>query len=431
MILLTIVVVLCGLAPTAFGDTYQRQTGLDAIHYVFRLALNDDSDEIAAEATADVRFLKDGVTDFSLDLASSNNGKGMTVSDVTCGGATVRYLHQEDRLVITLPAPSKAGERRQCTVRYRGKPASGLYASKNSHGDRGIFSVNWPNLAHQWPPIIDHPYDKATSEFLITAPARYQVVANGLAGRTDLGDGTRMTHWKQSVPIASWLNAIGVAQFAVRLFGTAAGIPLQTWVPYQDRDAGIAAFETPTRQAMEFFSYRIGPYPYEKLADVWASAPGFGGGTEHASVIFYGCCRSGTNVVWHEIAHQWFGDSITEKDWDDVWLSEGFATYFTLLASEHYLGRDAFVAGLKNSRGRVLALEKQSPELTVVHNNLADMSKVLNQIVTRRAGGCSTAARADRHGQVPVRSAITTGGIATATRRRGFRGLWKRTPDRT
>ena len=384
-----LLVFVAGAALCAFADTYPRQAGVDAQHYIFRLTLSDDSDEIAGEATADLRFLKDGLTEFSLDLASAANGKGMTVSEVTCAGAPVRYTHQGERLLITLPTPAKAGERRQFTVRYRGTPSGGLYASKNSHGDRGFFSVNWPNLAHQWLPIIDHPYDKATSEFLITAPSKYEVAANGLLQEErDLGDGRRMTHWKQSVPIASWLNAIAVAQFAHRDFGTAVGIPLQTWVPYQERDAGIAAFETPTRQAIEFYNDHIGPYPYEKLANVWASAPGFGGGTEHASVIFYGCCRSSAGVVWHEIAHQWFGDSVTEKDWDDVWLSEGFATYFTLLATEHYDGRDAFAAGLKRDRGRILAAEKSNPTATVVHDNLADMRRVLapSAIIYQKGG---------------------------------------------
>ena len=319
-------------------------------------------------------------------------------------------------------------------MRYRGKPASGLYASKNSHGDRGIFSVNWPNLARQWLPIIDHPYDKATSEFLITAPAKYQVVANGLLQEErDLGDGTRVTHWKQSVPIASWLNAIGVAQFAVRRFGTAAGIPLQTWVPTRIGIRASPRFETPTRQAMEFFIDHIGPYPYEKLANVWASAPGFGGGTEHASAIFYGLPLGDQCRLAHEIAHQWFGDSITEKDWDDVWLSEGFATYFTLLSTEHYQGRDALVAGLKNSRGRVLALEKQRPELTVAHNNLADMSKVLNQIVYQKGGWVLHMLR----GQIGTDKFWA--GIRDYYRRyrdgnaspRISAGSWKRTRDRT
>jgi aminopeptidase N len=90
--------------------------------------------------------------------------------------------------------------------------------------------------------------------------------------------------------------------------------------------------------------------------------------------------------VAHEIAHQWFGDSVTEKDWDDVWLSEGFATYFTLLCTEHYEGRDAFVAGLKKSRDVVFAMEKKNPGVAVRHDNLSDMKKVLNQLIYQKGG---------------------------------------------
>ena len=93
-----------------------------------------------------------------------------------------------------------------------------------------------------------------------------------------------------------------------------------------------------------------------------------------------------TALVAHEIAHQWFGDAVTERDWDDVWLSEGFATYFTLLFTEHDAGRDAFVAGLKASRTRAIATEKSLPGVSVIHDNLADMSKVLNQLVYQKGG---------------------------------------------
>ena len=294
------------IAPAA-ADTYPRQMGVDALHYVFHITLSDETDEIEGESTVDVRVLQDGLKEFALDLASASGGKGMTVSAVTSAGAPVPYTHAADRLVLTLSPSAKSGERRQFTIRYRGIPASGLYISKNKYGERVFFRINWPNLAHQWLPMIDHPYDKATSEFFVTAPAKYQVVANGLLQeKADLGDGRRLTHWKQSVPIASWLNAIGVAQFASRQFGAVKGIPLETWVFHQDRDNGITTFETPTRQATEFYIDRIGPYPYEKLADVQASAPGFGGGTEHASEIFYGAASVGarpqTNLVAHEIA---------------------------------------------------------------------------------------------------------------------------------
>jgi aminopeptidase N len=374
-------------APKVFADGYLRQPGIDAQHYVFRVTLNDDNDEIAGETTIDLRFVADGLTEFALDLASAANGKGMTVSQVTSGGGAVPYFHQADRLVMTLPSAPKAGERRQFTVQYRGIPADGLHMPRNKFGERTFFSANWPDKARHWLPLIDHPYDKATSEFLVTAPARYQVVANGLLQEEiDLGDGRRLTHWKQSVPIASWLNNIGVAQFASRHFGVAAGVPLQTWVFHQDRDAGIATFEIPTRQALEFYSDHIGPYPYEKLADV--EAAGIGGGMEHASEIFYGekavAGRPAFSLVAHETAHQWFGDSVTENDWDDVWLSEGFATYFALLTTEHYQGRDALVTGLKRSRASVFAAEKKLPGVAVVEDK--PWKGIPNPIVYQKGG---------------------------------------------
>ena len=360
-------------AGCAWADHYPRQAGVDALHYVFRVTVGESGDEISGEATADVRFVSAGVRSVTLDLAA-----GMTVASVTSGGTTVEFTHRGDLLVIGLAAPSVAGERRQFTVQYRGIPAGGFMASKNLHGDRGVFSANWPDLARQWLPIIDHPYDKATSEFVITAPVKYQVVANGvLVEERDLGDGRRVTHWRQEQPISSWLNAVGVAEFSVRNFGTAKGVPLQTWVPYQEREAGIATFDVATHQAVDFMSEFVGPFAYSKLANVWAWVPGFRGGTEHASAIFYSCCKTSTDVVWHEIVHQWFGDAVTEKDWNDVWLSEGFTTYFTHLVREHYLGRDAFVAALQADKPRIFAAESKFPKATVVHVDLVDMKDVL------------------------------------------------------
>ncbi len=375
-------VVLCAalfaalFATAAFADNYPRQPAIDAQHYIFRIALSDADDEVAGETTVDLRFLQAGVTQIVLDLTSLKDGKGMTVAEVSSRGAALKFEHVSDRLAITLDSAPAPGERRQFTVKYGGVPGAGLHIAKNKFGDRTFFSWNWPTLARQWLPVIDHPSDKATSEFLVTAPAKYQVVANGLLQEElDLGDGRRMTHWKQSVPIASWLNNIGVAQFASRHFATASGVPLQTWVFPQDRDNGILTFEEPTRRAIEFFASHIGPYPYEKLADV--EVAGMGGGMEHASAIFFGersvTDRPAFGLVAHEIAHQWFGDSVTEKDWDDAWLSEGFATYFACLASEFYEGRDTFLGVMRRSRASIFSLEKQTPGVAVVHDNLPDI----------------------------------------------------------
>jgi aminopeptidase N len=385
--------VVCSTAVATFppvaldADTYPRQAGVDALHYVFRLTLTDINNEIAAESTATVRFTAEGVKELTLDLTKASADRGMTVSAVTCGGTPAAFTHDADRLRISMSKPSIAGDAASCITTYRGVPAGGLRILNNIHGERTAFSENWPNNARHWLPMIDHPYDKATGEFIVTAPAHYQVVANGLLlEETDLGGGQRRTHWKQSVPIASWLYAIGMARFTARHYAMSKGVAQQTWVFPQDAANGRRLFELTGRRAFDFFSEQIGPYAYEKLAHVQAA--GLGGGTEHASVIFYGekGVASGNGPVVHEVAHQWWGNAVTERDWDDVWLSEGFATYFTLLYSEHVDGRDAFVRGLRSSRDRILQLEKKTPDTPVVHRNLSDMRRVLNQFVYQKGG---------------------------------------------
>jgi aminopeptidase N len=377
------------LASPAAADTYPRQPGVDAVHYVFRVGLSDDSDAIEGETTATFE-LHAGVREIVLDLRTSTGAQGMTVSDVRSSGRPLTFTHETDRLAITLPATSTAGQRLEIDVRYRGVPASGLRIGPNKYGERTFFGLNWPDKAREWLPVIDHPSDKATSEFIVTAPAHYQVVANGLLlEEADLPGNLRRTHWRQGVPIATWLNAIGVARFASHRLGTVVGVPVETWVYPQDREAGYRDFERVTKQVLAFFHDTIGPYPYEKLANVQAA--GLSGGTEHASAIFYGE-KSVTGaeridrLVAHEIAHQWFGNAVTERDWDDVWLSEGFATYFTLLFVEHAQGRDAFVDGLKRSRQSVLDFERKTPGYRIVHDNLADMTRVLSGQIYQKGG---------------------------------------------
>ena len=367
------------------ADNYPKNPDIDILHYRFELILSDDEDIIRGSATLYILFKVKGLKKIRLDLVNKDDtseGKGMEVSKVTLNGRTQKYVHRENVLTIVLDQPSRVNQVISLTIDYYGVPASGLKIAPNKYGDRTFFSDNWPNRARHWLPTIDHPYEKATSEMIVIAPNHYQVISNGLlVEESNLNDGLKRTHWKQAVPISCWLYVLGVAEFAIQYVDTFEDKSIQTWVYKQDREAGFYDFAVPTKHTLQFFSDYVGPFAYEKLANIQSNS--VGGGMEAATAIFYGDnsvtgkrTSRWRNVIIHEVAHQWFGNAVTEYDWDDVWLSEGFATYFTLLFREHAYGREDFVSGLISSRERVFDYYEDHKNYRIVHNNLSDMSQV-------------------------------------------------------
>ena len=372
------------LAATPDAHTAARpRAGIDIEAYRFELTLRDDTQRISGRTTVTLRFTEDGVAELPLDLVGLRpDGMGMEVAGVTSAGRPLEYRHENDLLTVRLPRVGRAGARDSLTIDYGGIPASGLRIGPNRYGERTFFSDNWPNRARNWLPTVDHVAEKAACAFVITAPAHYQVISNGVVvEETDLAGGMRLTHWRQSVPISPWLFVVGVARFAVQNLGEFKGKPVQTWVYARDRDAGFHDFAAPTLRVLDFFDDYVGPFAYDKLANV--TSPATGGGMEAATALMYNE-RSVTgdrsvrwrNVVIHEIAHQWFGNAVTESEWDDVWLSEGFATYFTLLFREYAYGRDDFVAGLEQAAERVRAWYAMNPGYRIVHDGLEDMARV-------------------------------------------------------
>ena len=375
------------------ADTYPINKKIDIKHYSFALTLSDSNDEIIGSTNITIHFKQAGVQNFRLDLINQSierKGKGMLVDGVYLDKNPISYTHQKDALIINLPSPSSLNQTLVFTIKYHGIPSDGLRIGATKLGDRSFFNENWPNRGRHWLPLIDHPYDKATSEFIVNAPAHYKVISNGLLlEESDLGNNTKLTHWKQSVPVSSWLFVLGVADFAVKYVDEFKGKSIQTWVYSKNREAGFYDFDEPTKKVLEFYSAYVGPYAYEKLANI--QTPSVNGGMETSSAIFYGeDLVTGKrderirNIVIHEIAHQWFGNAITETTWDDAWLSEGFATFFTLLFIENEYGKEEYKKGIIKAKKTVFDLSLKIPDFSIVGNRTAEKEAVTNGLTYQK-----------------------------------------------
>ncbi len=386
------VLILMQSSRSAYADKYPRNYNIDILNYAFELVLSDTTDEIKGTASITILFKKDDIKKFRLDFVnktSERKGKGMQIESIMLDGKIVGYTHLSDEVFIQLPMSSLSGSKLVFVIRYHGIPADGLKIGPTKYGDRSFFSENWANKARHWLPCIDHPYDKATSEFIVKAPFHYKVISNGLLlEETNVDAANRLTHWKQSVPVSCWLFVLGAADFAVQHVGEVYGKSIQTWVYPKDRDAGFYDFAEPTKRVIEFFSGYIGPYAYEKIANISATIQG---GMETSSAIFYGeklvtgqRSKSIRNVVIHEIAHQWFGNAITETTWNDAWLSEGFATFFTQLFIEHAYGHDEYVQGLLNSKKSIYKYYASDPGYSIIADRSAEDGPVTNVITYQK-----------------------------------------------
>ena len=369
----------------AWADQYPINKSIDIKHYSFQINLSDSSNEIIGHTQIKILFKEAGVNNFRLDFVNKSiekKDKGMVIDAIQLGNQVLSYTHQNDELIIQLPNPSSMGSTLEFSIKYHGVPLDGLRIGATKFGDRSFFNESWPNRARHWLPTIDHPYDKATSEFIVTAPAHYKVVSNGLLlEESDLGNNNKLTHWKQSIPVSSWLFVLGVADFAVQYVDDFEGKSIQTWVYSKNREAGFNDFKEPTKKVLAFYSQYVGPYAYEKLANIQSAS--VSGGMETSSAIFYAenlvngkRDERTTNVVIHEIAHQWFGNAVTESTWDDAWLSEGFATFFTLRFIENEYGKEEYNKRIIKSKKAVLDMSVKMPNFSIVAPRTAEKDPV-------------------------------------------------------
>lgn len=337
--------------PFAFPGTerqYAPDRTVDIVHSRIEVALDPAVTAITGTVTHTLRGLADGTTTVGL------HAHELTIDAVeSADGAALDYRHSGHDLTIELPSALAHGAETSVAVCYHGTPRRGIYFI---HPDDG-----YPDKPHQawtqgqdedsryWFPCFDHPTEKASSAVHARVPQKYTAISNGaLVSKTDNDDGTATWHWKQEAEHSAYLVTLCVAEFEeVVLPGD--GVPLTAYVPPGRGKDALRAFGR-TREMIEVFEDRFGiAYPYEKYAQVVVEDFIFGGmentsATTLIDVTLYderaALDSDMDDLVAHELAHQWWGDLLTCRDWGHAWLNEGFATFSEVVWKEHHKGEE-------------------------------------------------------------------------------------------
>ncbi|MBX7168283.1 MAG: HEAT repeat domain-containing protein [Pirellulales bacterium] len=267
---------------------------------------------------------------------------------------TLQFEVHDERLVVKLDRVYQPSEQVSVAIAYRvTRPERGMqFVTPDKHEPqqpRMVWTLNEPEDARYWLPTFDSPNERLTSELIATVPEDFFVLSNGvLRERGEPRDGRRRWHWVQQRSHVPYLISIVAGQFEA-LDQTWRGIPVVSYVPTgRLADAPRSFAQTP--EMMELFSEKIGyPYPWPKYTQICCDE--FNGGMEHTSCTTLALDTlhderaeldvSSEELVAHELAHQWWGDLLTCKDWAELWLNESFATYFATLWQEHDEGWDA------------------------------------------------------------------------------------------
>jgi aminopeptidase N len=331
---------------------YAPDRPADIQHVRLEIALDFEQETVSGVAWTRFAALYDEVRTVSFEAVE------LQIEEVFLeDGTPLTYNIGPEKLVVTLDRVYSYGETFTVGVRYHARPRIGLNFNKPTPDDPArpvqawTFSQTWYH--RHWFPCHWIPNDRATSEIIVTVPTRFLTISNGeLLSVRDNGDGTSTHHWRHDVPHPAYLISLVVGDFAV-IEDRYEEIPLTYYVrPDRREDARLLMGQTP--EMMRFFSqYLDYAYPYRKYAqtvvELYMGAMEHTTATTHSFALLFdqkAALDLGQDnplaTVAHELAHQWFGDLLTCRDWSDGWLNEGFATYLEHLWMEHARGRDVF-----------------------------------------------------------------------------------------
>jgi aminopeptidase N len=297
--------------------------GTDARHYDIRVRYDFGSGRLTGR-TAVTMVATEDLRSLSLDLL-------LPVTDVTVDGRAARFGKPSKHELRVVPAHAIAkGQRFKVVVRYAGRPAAYGYAGeRNWLADRAeVVAMNQPHMAPWWFPSNDHPSDKATYDVRVNVPRGKQVVGNGVRVGRKVSGARATTHWRETAPMATYLAFFAAGDFAIQKGRSASGIPYYNAVSKRlprDQQPRITRVLRRSAAITDWLQSRLGSYPFASTGGLVTSLD-VGFALENQTRPTYGSWIY-PSVVVHELAHQWFGDSVAVRRWRDIWLNEGFATF--------------------------------------------------------------------------------------------------------
>ena len=337
-------------APRLLADEpYARSRDYDLQHSKIALRFDLQQKKVLGEVTHSLSILRDGTAKIVFDSA------GLAIQKVTVNKTAAKFETTAEKLIIPLAVDAKAGDKFEITIRYEGKPTKGMYfiLPDKDYPDRPsqVWTQGESEDTHYYLPTYDYPNDRLTTETILTVPASWITVSNGkLINVSDGGKGLKTWYWRESVPSSTYLITVVAGEFD-EVKDSWRGIPVTYYAP-KGRGDRLAINFGRTPAMMELFSKKFGvDYPWEKYAQVMVD-DFVAGGMENSSAttntsaslthpkLAPEYATGEDDLISHELGHQWFGDLVTCKDWGDIWLNEGFATFLEAVWTEAHFGKD-------------------------------------------------------------------------------------------
>ncbi len=344
--------------PQHVEAKWARDRDANINHIKLEVALDFEAKKISGTATHRLSAIAGPLERLEFDAAE------LDVKAVRAAGEPATFETSDGKLRIALPRALGAGEEIEIAIDYAGHPRRGLYFVGPDDGypnkPRQAWTQGEDEDSRYWFPCYDYPNNRTTSEMIATVPEKFTAVSNGalIATSSNAAAKTRTFHWRHDVPHSTYLITLAAGEFAL-IEERAGNTPVTYYVAPGREDDARRAFGN-TAKMIQFFERAIGvPYPYAKYAQVAVSDFIFGGmentsaTTQTDSTLHDARAHldfKSDPLVAHELAHQWWGDLLTCRDWAHAWLNEGFATYFEALWCEENLGADEFAWNVRQDR---------------------------------------------------------------------------------